>query len=343
MNVASGSRVAAPRSNCARAAAGSTAAELFAAELDELALRAADLRSSAALRLQHTYPGDFSNTHCTGESSSAAKSQPSTGRSYQRCTSTIGMASNASRPSMPNAGASSRIDARRRGGTAMTQASHAAPVAAAQLHAGDAVGRRDARPTTAWRRCTASARAAAASASRASGTRQVRDARRIAVAEKRRADDEEPHLADTRSSGALSAGTRNGSQNARNARTLCRCRRNHEAMSPLRCRVAACSDQRASHQDPVERGEVRISREPGHEVHRRRQPRRAQVRGRTVARKHGHLEARLDVEGVAHARARSTRSSVAVQQASTTCCPQSTSWPSTSKDVALPPSRRERS
>jgi len=37
------------------------------------------------------------------------------------------------------------------------------------------------------------------------------------------------------------------------------------------------------------------------------------------------------------------RSRVAVQQASTTCWPQSTSWPSTSKEVVLPPSSRERS
>src|SRR6202043_2445424 len=66
----------------------------------------------------------------------------------------------------------------------------------------------------------------------------------------------------------------------------------------LRRDVGACRDQRASHANAIERGQVRIASEARHQVERRGKRGGAQVRWSTLAREHRDLESRLDVERI---------------------------------------------
>ena len=79
------------------------------------------------------------------------------------------------------------------------------------------------RPTTAWRMCTAFELRGGRLRKTRERHRQVRDPRRARSPRNAVRMTKSPIAAETRSSGALSAGTRNGSQNARSARALCRC------------------------------------------------------------------------------------------------------------------------
>ena len=156
-------------------------------------------------------------------------------------------------------------------GRRCTHASHAAPVAAAQLHAGDAVAlamhaddglaEMDAVETRCRRLGEPRERDV-----------QIRDPCGIAIAEKRRADDEQAHLRGDAVRAAHSVPARETAPRTHAAHV----RPDDGGAATRPCRrfglsIRSRGDERAPDLDAIERCQMRVAGEAGHQVERRRQ------------------------------------------------------------------------
>ncbi len=251
--------------------------------------------------LQHTYPGDFSKTHCTGEFEErceiAAEDRPVVPEMH---------IDDRHRLECVESGDPERriiIDHRaeparwygddtcvaRRSGAA-TQF-HASDTVALAMHTHHGLTEVDAVETS--RRSLGESR---------EWDLQIRDPCGIAVTEKRGADGEQPHLCrDAMQRRIERRHEKRLPERAQRASTL---------MMPAQPRghvatgisIRSCGDERAANPDTVERRQMWIAGEACHQVERRRQIRRPQLSGRATAGEHGDLEPRLDVQRVTEAK-----------------------------------------